>query len=122
MTSAARRFRLILIPVVLIVLGLTFHPWSGEEGLGGVRVSSAWNLMPSAPDQKQVMWSYVEAEGDAEDVADQTWEWVRSKSFQEAHGYRRPSWGGLKAQGAKKHLTDNLRDDQRYFMTYPTAG
>ena len=35
---------------------------------------------------------------------------------------RRPSWGALKMQGAKKSVQTNLRDDLRYFASFPIAG
>ena len=35
---------------------------------------------------------------------------------------RRPSWGALKLQGAKKSIHTNLRDDMKYFTSFPVAG
>lgn len=35
---------------------------------------------------------------------------------------RRPSWGALKMQGAKASVQTNLREDRRYFVSFPIAG
>jgi hypothetical protein len=119
MTSSSRRFRLLLIPVVLIVLGLTFRGNNDDYNYGIRDAVSTWDLMPQ---RSKGLWSYVDWTGEPDVVADSTWRWVTAQSFQEAHGYRRPSWGGLKSMGAKASLYENLRDDQKYFMAYPTAG
>lgn len=121
MSSSARRFRLLLIPVVLIVFGLTFRGSASADGFGDITFkTSAWDLVPQRG--RQGLWSYADWTGEPDEVAESTWEWVTKQSYQQAHGYRRPSIGGLKEQGAKKSLYTNMRDDQKYFMTYPTAG
>lgn len=35
---------------------------------------------------------------------------------------RRPSWGALAEQGAKKSVRTNLRKDKKYFLSFPFAG
>lgn len=59
------------------------------------------------------LWSYVPQDNTT------AWEWVAS---QRREGYRRPSWGGLKSQGAKGHIRENLLEGKQYLTTFPAAG
>lgn len=64
------------------------------------------------------LWAYVYEQDHGEARAD-AWEWVAK---QRVEGYRRPSWGGLRQQGPKAHVRDNLKDGELYITTFPEAG
>lgn len=68
------------------------------------------------------LWDYASGSHDSHrDVESDwsAWEWVGTLR---KPGYRRPSWGGLRQQGPRSHMRENLKEGMKYLTTFPAAG
>ena len=82
-----------LVLIIVTILGVTYHLHPFERaGEDRITTETEWYGWPGQQDPRV-----------------------------EGHE-RRPSWGALKQQGARRLLRDNLREDRTYITTWPGLG
>jgi hypothetical protein len=123
--SKSRRYRLFFLIITTVTLVFTtIYFFISHSSLRSrfssppsIHISLDPKLSLGRITRPSYLWSYVSS-GDATEER-QAWDWVVT---QRREGYRRPSWGGLPAQGPKAHMRDNLIGDKHYLTTLPVAG
>jgi hypothetical protein len=120
----SRRYRVqfTLFSAAFFLLGNLYtylgNPFNGAFASSStIKIEVGPKLDSHNPAEVSYLWSYVT--GIDTPGEHQTWDWV---SEQRREGYRRPSWGALRSQGAKAHMRDNLYPDKKYLNSYPVAG